>query len=292
MTKKLFEGILYNDIDKTVFYDSENQYNIDTRENVEDSPFKDDFDFGLSNVEVWSIFVRKISIKYQNGQEVKDLDGNPLLYALKHEEGWTMNSYTEKKIWERIKSVCRKFVKIHHGPTIVVPSQNSLNMKIARVLKECDQNCILFDGILKKVSTDSVRKLIKTNKLNLHKLFPNYKTYEKEFANFQEDLQSMDDEYDKNIDNFDFTKEIEPCGLLRVHKIRNLDIRKSLDNVLEHNKDYVKMKDSFDGKDVIILDDSIAFGKTIINAVNIIREQYSPKSITVLTLFSRKQNYS
>lgn len=67
----IFEGITINDKTKTVTYDPIHQYNIDTRETSDDEPFQDDFDFGLANVEIWSIFVRKKSFSLSTGTKSK-----------------------------------------------------------------------------------------------------------------------------------------------------------------------------------------------------------------------------
>lgn len=283
----LYEGININRRTKTVEYDPTHQRGVDTREDSENTPFLDDFDYDLTNVEVISIFVRKSNSEITNNE--KDLDGNPLLHALKREDGWKISSYDEKRIWQQVKKICQNFVKTHHGPTIVLPSKSKVNITLAKILEECDSNCTIYQDVLKKVRTNQIRKLLDNGKIPLRELYPKYYDFKREMDIIKEDLDKMDEAVEDEIDNSNFTEEIPQYGIFRVHRITNFKVRNIITDFLEFNKEYKKMKDAFDNKDVIIVDDSIAFGKTIKNAVNIIREQFSPKSLTVLTLFSKKQ---
>ena len=45
------------------------------------------------------------------------------------------------------------------------------------------------------------------------------------------------------------------------------------------------------GKDILLIDDTLTFGQSIVESVNLILDAYTPKSITVLTMFSRKVYY-
>lgn len=81
---------------KKVKYVSWHENNVETSEDT--NPTLDDFDYGL-DVEIWSIFRRKESTNpyhpYQGSYNKSD--GNPLIYALKHIDGWSFNSELDKK---------------------------------------------------------------------------------------------------------------------------------------------------------------------------------------------------
>ena len=42
------------------------------------------------------------------------------------------------------------------------------------------------------------------------------------------------------------------------------------------------------GKDILLLDDSIAAGQTVESAINALKTCYEPKSISLITIFSKK----
>ena len=48
----------------------------------------------------------------------------------------------------------------------------------------------------------------------------------------------------------------------------------------------MKYRNVINNKDVLVFDDTVASGKTLSDSANAIREQFDPKSITFLTLFS------
>ena len=80
----------------------------------------------------------------------------------------------------------------------------------------------------------------------------------------------------------------ERDGVFTRHLIDNSKMRNVLDRTLKNNdelvaEDAAKITDH----DVLLIDDTISRGQTIREAVNVIKSCYAPKSITVLTLFSR-----
>lgn len=78
-----------------------------------------------------------------------------------------------------------------------------------------------------------------------------------------------------------------PYETFQFHKVDNIEMRK----VIEHT---IKLSDELHGKyieaindrNILIVDDSMTLGQTIKEACSIIANAYTPKSITVLTLFS------
>ena len=54
-----------------------------------------------------------------------------------------------------------------------------------------------------------------------------------------------------------------------------------------YGNDALKYSDIINDKDILILDDTISSGETISDNVKAIRDTFAPKSITVITLFSK-----
>ena len=82
--------------------------------------------------------------------------------------------------------------------------------------------------------------------------------------------------------------EEERDGYFTRHFVKNPTMRNLLTQTLKLSKDAAaRYAKDIDGKDVLLIDDSISRGQTIKEACTIISENYEPKSITVLTLFSK-----
>ena len=68
-----------------------------------------------------------------------------------------------------------------------------------------------------------------------------------------------------------------------------VDLRKYIKKIYNDNyiQDEIEDAIKINGKDILILDDTISSGSTISNMVKTIEKLYDPKSITVITLFSK-----
>ena len=83
----------------------------------------------------------------------------------------------------------------------------------------------------------------------------------------------------------------ENNGLFKYHLIDDKDMRLSIINTLEIDKDYAFLYERYvNGKNVLIVDDSITYGQSIRNAIHAIAQAYVPKSVSVLTMFSQFWN--
>ena len=64
-------------------------------------------------------------------------------------------------------------------------------------------------------------------------------------------------------------------------------MRKVIEHTIKISDElYGKYIDAINDKNILIIDDSLTFGNTIREACKIITEAYTPRTITVLTLFS------
>ena len=247
----------------TVAYNPKHQKNVDT--SLENNP-------SLSNEYGQGIHVYSL-LKRKGGSA---LDGNPLLYALKGENGWCFKSENDRiAILNQIDSIAQKFASIYPlGFTILIPSGNPLNRMIGRLMQDKGSNIVIVDDVLTKITTEEIMDIVMERESLFHKHY-RYK--------MEEALRQLQTYLDKMND--------EKGGYFTRHFIRDQHMRDVINNTLKISKDAVtRYAKLIDGQDILLIDDSISRGQTIKEACMILLENYEPKSITVLTLFSRLYN--
>lgn len=254
------EGIDFDYESKTVSYNPSHENNVDT--SIENNPtFDNDI---VPNIKVWSIFKRKNNSRG---------DGNPLIYAFKGEGGWTFRDINDKiAIETQFDKIATKFVNEYNvGITILIPSSNELNNYIVDVILSKSKNAELIEGVICKMTTEEVDDIV----LNFDSKFREY--YKDDFNEAYSKLETYLDKMDK-----------EKNGMFIRHFIKDKEMRDVIDNTLKLSDDnFAKFANKINGRDVLIIDDTISRGQSIKNACKIIQESYSPKTITVLTLLSK-----
>lgn len=257
--RALDEGIDFDPQTKTVSFNPSHENNVDT--SIDNNP---SFDNELvSGVEVWSIFKRKRGLRG---------DGNPLIYALKG-EGWKFRSEEDKNAIERqFHAIASKFAKLYPiGVTILIPSGNELNSRIAEVVMSKSKNAELIEGVICKLTTEEIDDIV----LDFNSKFREY--YKDEFNSKYAELGRYLDLMDK-----------ERNGYFSRHLVKNKEMRDVLDNTLKLSDDpFADFANKINDQDILIIDDTISRGQTVAEACKIIGESYSPRSITVLTLLSK-----
>ena len=255
-----FEGIDIDYANQIVKYNPNHQNNVDT--SVENNPTVDNE--LIPGVEIWSIFSR-------NRVDIRD--GNPLVYALKGEGKWRFRSNSDRNAIEtQFNLIIDKFLAEHrYDVTVIAPTSNPLNEYIIGVIKSKQPDIEYIKGALLKLSTGDIASMVEDKDSTF------VKTYRDDIDTARRTLFA----YLERMDN-------ERDGQFIRHMIDNNKMRNVLDRTLKNNdsllaKDAAKITDH----DVLLVDDTISRGQTIREAVNIIRSSYAPKSITVLTLFSR-----
>lgn len=254
------EGIDFDPQTKTVSYNPSHEENVDT--SIEHNPTKDMSI--VQNVDVWSIFKRKKGLRG---------DGNPLVYALKGEGGWTFRSESDRMAIEhQFDAIATKFATMYPiGVTILMPSGNELNTHIADIVKSKSQNAEVIEGLICKVTTEEVDEIV----LNFNSKF-------REF--YKDDFNSKYYELCRYLDLMDKKRN----GYFSRHLIKNKQMRDILDLTLKLSEDkFAEFANKINGQDILIIDDTISRGQTIKEACHIMMESYAPKSITVLTLLSK-----
>ena len=254
------EGIDFDPQTKTVSYNPSHEENVDT--SIEHNPTKDMSI--VQNVDVWSIFKRKKGLRG---------DGNPLVYVLKGEGGWTFRSESDRMAIEhQFDAIATKFATMYPiGVTILMPSGNELNTHIADIVKSKSQNAEVIEGLICKVTTEEVDEIV----LDFNSKF-------REF--YKDDFNSKYYELCRYLDLMDKKRN----GYFSRHLIKNKQMRDILDLTLKLSEDkFAEFANKINGQDILIIDDTISRGQTIKEACHIMMESYAPKSITVLTLLSK-----
>ena len=254
------EGIDFDPQTKTVSYNPSHEENVDTY--IEHNPTKDMSI--VQNVEVWSIFKRKKGLRG---------DGNPLVYALKGEGGWTFRSESDRMAIEhQFDAIATKFATMYPiGVTILMPSGNELNTHIADIVKSKSKNAEVIEGVICKVTTEEVDEIV----LDFNSKFRKF---------YKDDFNSKYYELGRYLDLMDKKRN----GYFSRHLIKNKQMRDILDLTLKLSDDkFAEFANKINGQDILIIDDTISRGQTIKEACHIMMESYAPKSITVLTLLSK-----
>ena len=260
INKVINEGIDFDPQTKTVSYNPTHENNVDT--SIENNPTMDG-DI-VSNIKVWSIFKRKKGLRG---------DGNPLVYALKGEGGWTFRNEDDRMaIEQQFEAIASKFASMYPiGVTILMPSGNILNSHIAKVVMSKSQNAELIEGVICKMTTEEVDNIV----LDFNSKFREY---------YKDNFNSAYYQLCEYLDQMDEQRK----GTFSRHLIRDSEMRDVLDMTLKVSDDrFAEFANKINGQDILIIDDTISRGQSIKEVCRIMLESYSPKSITVLTLLSK-----
>lgn len=265
--RPLCEGIDYNTYNNTVKFTDEHEDNVDT--SIEANPSRDERI--VNGVKVWSIFRRKRS----PFNDVEKLDGNPLLYALKNIDGWRFVSKANRDAFnKRMEAVVDKFLSLYQAEiTVIVPSGSEVNEMLAGMIKSKAPQSVVLGDVMRKLSCDEVWG-------ELSQLgSPFRRQFAKTPAQWRQTTIEMTDALAKmrKLRNGYFTYHLTP------NKYRDaITVTLAKDDTT-----CARYVPEFYNKNILIIDDSISRGATIKNACDIIKD-FSPNSITVLTLFSKK----
>lgn len=255
----LNEGIDIDDEHRLISFNPYHEENVDISE--EHNPEVSSL---FPGIKTYSVFKRK-----RNGYGT---DGNPLVYAFKKEKGWKFKSEMDKAmILEQFDKIVKKFGKMYPiGLTVLVPSGNLLNRRLAQRIKALNPNCEILDNFLIKLPVDDVR----------------------EYTFFQgnESIYGIEDDNERkrvitSLKNVFNQMERERNGIFTYHLLPN-HLRKYIYKTLELVDEYeYETAKKINGKNILILDDTISQGRTLSEVLSIIEEVFVPKSITILTLF-------
>ena len=203
----------------------------------------------VNGYDVISIFTRK---KYGRS------DGNPLLYALKCSNGWSIDKYDIDLLLKQFIRISEKIDTIY-DTIIKIPSKNELNN-------------IFMDRLNKIINAD--------NKISslLSKLDPEIVWMEGVDFDKMDDkeIKILEDQFSKMEDYFSF-------------KMIPTKLRKYIKKIYNENyiNEQLDVSEKINGKNILILDDTISSGQTISLFTNEILDMYEPNKVTIITLFSK-----
>lgn len=214
---------------------------------------------------VISIFSRKMSDDR--------LDGNPLIYALKGKD-WQLKhpKYDIMALLRRFVAVTKE-LKEHYDVIITIPSSNALNTEILQKVKRLIPHSDAFSDFFQKYSANDVYERFLDSEW-LSRTYANEADRKKMHRNIYKALDSMC-KLNHGIFSYKFIKPIE----LR-------DAIKQSMGISDKYQDEFSYADRINGKNILIIDDTVTSGKTLSDSADAIMEMYDPKSITFLTLFS------
>lgn len=262
----LIEGIIYNPQKKTVRYSKYTGKDVDTESNeifVDKKTIK--------GITIYSVFKRSRDT---------ESDGNPLIYALKGESGWKFQDENNKneflsRLDTKVSIISKNF--LDKDTTVLTPSSRNLNKLLGNLLKKNLNHITLLDDVVRKMTIGEVYKYILEDDSEFRK---NYKDFRlsRAYKDFLLYCKKSIDGYTEEVDMME-----EP---FKLHFIDDATMRSYITKTLkvETNDDYF---DKLDGKNVIIIDDTVYSGNSIRQMIREIKTCYKPKSISVLTLFSK-----
>ena len=226
------------------------------------------------DITVYSIYKRMFRDNTKN-------DPNVIYYDLDNDNIWSFNDNNNKQMfWERFELLLKMFIEQHKNETdytIVIPCSDRYNKNVVKSIKDIAANVgikYVVEQGLHTVSTEVVEDSV----------YANDSYFKQYYGDEWEDYLPMLKKYLDKMDN-------ENDGLFKYHLIDDKDMRMSIINTLEIDKDYAFLYERYvNGKNVLIVDDSITYGQSIRNAIHAIAQAYVPKSVSVLTMFSQFWN--
>ena len=254
----IIEGIDIDIKKKLVSFNPTHEDNINTSVLLNPSYTKN------NGIEIISIFKRKISPN-------NTYDGNPLIYALKNINNWKFKN-PKSDITNLLKQFIRISEKINpiYDTIITIPSENELNTNFLHRLNKIIKANYQITDYLSKLSAEYVfDAFIDWNKLDKDYPDPAFSSYEK-------DINIAFDKMEKKNQGIFSFKYLEPKLRKYITKTMNDDDEKIIE--------YAPI---INDKNILILDDTISSGTSISEACKNILNVFSPKSITVITLFSK-----
>lgn len=257
----LSEGISVNRVgeDNIVTFDNSDK-------SIQDGPIKGQLILPNSQIPIttYSMFKRVNNLAGVS-------DGNPLLQALKEKPHWLLSN--PEDFWKRFGELLSLFLKDHQNERIImIPSNHSVNNKFKERIEQLAPNTMIFTGVLTKLTVDEIIYMIEDS----NSYFRQY--WIKQNANLNEI-------YEKTYHYLNRMKE-KNGGIFSYSMIPDMSIRKSIVNSLKVGDAGDIYHSEFNGKDVLLLDDSISVGQTAESAINALKTCYQPHSISLITIFS------
>jgi phosphoribosylpyrophosphate synthetase len=172
--------------------------------------------------------------------------------------------------FNQLDSIAFKFASEHPiGVTVIIPSGNELNKRIAEVFMSNCNNAELIEGVICKLTTEEVDDIVL---LDFGSKFREH--YKEQFNAAYEQLWEYLEDMNEMM-----------RGTYSRLLIKDPEMRDVLDMTLKVSQNrFANYANKINGQNILIVDDSISSGQTAQEACRIMQESYAPKSITVLKL--------
>lgn len=255
----IFEGIVPNFVKKTVKLTMDNNFGVDFSE-------KKYLKYKRNGLTVYSIFKRTELPGY--GSKTRNDDGNPFIWALKQIDGWSFDFSDDdaKKYIRRFLEVCHSIDK-KYDVIVMAPSKNKVNERFMDIIYGIVGADKKIKDYFLKVETSDIMYNLDTELIN------------KDFSN----------EYSKEALEKEMLRKLRTMGKFFEAKKFNKDYLKYIKSIVTVSGDYSVSDSSklFKDKNVLVLDDVFASGKTVSDCVKCIND-FEPKKVDVITLLSAR----
>ena len=234
------------------------------------------------DIDVYSIFKRMQLKNPDNPKAKRTGDSNPVIYSLKCERGWRFeNEDSENQFWRIFEHILRRWLREHKNEfntAVMIPSSSKINGRIMSMIRKLSEEV----GIMSFITNG----LVKLDTTEIENMALDKESY---FYKFWTKNGKYDIAYDKLMDCLD-EMDIESggTGTFKYHLIPDMALRKTvLDTIKwdEHLKN--RYADELNSSNVLIVDDSITNGLSAESTIKAISNLYTPKSVSVLTMFSK-----
>ena len=224
----------------------------------------------LGKYDVVSIFKRE-NFKTITG---RNIDGNPVIYALKGNYGWSWaNEDDIKLLMQKFATICKK-INQTFDVLIKAPSDSMLlNKTMLDAVIPIIRHSVLIKDYFYKIHIEDAYDCIDSKRI-LSDCNGNENEAEIIFKRISRGIKRLDQNGEKPryISSKNISKEY-------VKYVRLV--------TTEYNKySFEQIVNMIDGKNILIIDDSISTGVTVSQCVQNIVETYNPKSVVILTMFS------
>ena len=175
-------------------------------------------------------------------------------------------------IYKQIYKAAKKFFSESESDVPIVLHSNAiLNTDIAHLADKMKPGALVIDSRFIKLTTGEVRDMILLPDSLFRKAYNTRRAFEIALSKF--------DNYVDHMEN----------DIFRVHYIKNPQLRTTIKQTIriEWNT-AAKYFDAINDRDILIVDDGTEDKESVIDVREEILAYYSPKSITVLTLFADK----
>lgn len=255
----IVEGININSNDKTISLTDEHDKGVDF--SLVNNPVYDKY----KDFDVISIFKRSKLVDDTNIER----DGNPFIYALKEKKGWTFD-ITNDEIFRYIKrflEICKK-INNTYDTIVITPSSTNINERFMKVISKQVQVENIVREFLVKIKKEEIIDDNLIDKEQITKDYPN---------NYNEVITKISRSF-RRMEGADF--EAKHMDKKYLKYVKYIGVNNDLN-----------IRPMIDGKDILVLDDTISSGTTVSQCIDGITSNFTPKSITIVTLLSKlKEN--